>query len=55
MQLHQVVLVFNLLSAKLSNLPNTQIAGKLSESSSTIKSHVSNILSKLVVASRLIP
>ena len=31
---------------------NTQIAGKLTVSSSTIKSHVSNILSKLGVASR---
>ena len=30
----------------------TQIAGKLSVSPSTIKSHVSNILSKLGVASR---
>ena len=31
---------------------NTQIAGKLTVSSSTIKSHVSNILAKLGVASR---
>jgi NarL family two-component system response regulator LiaR len=33
-------------------LNNTQIAGKLTVSPSTIKSHVSNILSKLGVASR---
>lgn len=36
----------------VEGLNNTQIAGKLSVSPSTIKSHVSNILSKLEVASR---
>ena len=36
----------------VDGLNNTQIAGKLSVSPSTIKSHVSNILSKLGVASR---
>ena len=36
----------------IEGLNNTQIAGKLSVSPSTIKSHVSNILSKLGVASR---
>lgn len=36
----------------VEGLNNTQIAGRLSVSSSTIKSHVSNILSKLGVASR---
>jgi NarL family two-component system response regulator LiaR len=36
----------------VEGLNNTQIAGKLSVSPSTIKSHVSNILSKLAVASR---
>ncbi|HMD88682.1 MAG TPA: response regulator transcription factor [Anaerolineaceae bacterium] len=36
----------------IEGLNNTQIAGSLSVSPSTIKSHVSNILSKLGVASR---
>jgi NarL family two-component system response regulator LiaR len=36
----------------VEGLNNTQIAGKLSVSPSTIKSHVSNILSKLNAASR---
>ncbi|MDD2921568.1 MAG: response regulator transcription factor [Anaerolineales bacterium] len=36
----------------IEGLNNTQIAGRLSISPSTIKSHVSNILSKLGVASR---
>ena len=36
----------------IEGLNNTQIAGKLTVSSSTVKSHVSNILSKLGVASR---
>lgn len=36
----------------IEGLNNTQIAGKLAVSPSTIKSHVSNILSKLGVASR---
>lgn len=36
----------------VEGLNNTQIAGRLSVSSSTIKSHVSNILSKMEVASR---
>ena len=40
------------LALMIEGLNNTQIAGKLSVSPSTIKSHVSNILSKLAVASR---
>jgi len=40
------------LALMVEGLNNTQIAGKLSVSPSTIKSHVSNILSKLGVASR---
>ena len=40
------------LALMVEGLNNTQIAGKLTVSSSTIKSHVSNILSKLGVASR---
>jgi NarL family two-component system response regulator LiaR len=40
------------LSLMIEGLNNTQIAGKLTVSPSTIKSHVSNILSKLSVASR---
>lgn len=40
------------LSLMIEGLNNTQIAGKLTVSPSTIKSHVSNILSKLHVASR---
>jgi two-component system, NarL family, response regulator LiaR len=36
----------------IEGLNNTQIAGKLTVSPSTVKSHVSNILSKLGVASR---
>lgn len=40
------------LALMIEGLNNTQIAGKLTVSPSTIKSHVSNILSKLGVASR---
>jgi NarL family two-component system response regulator LiaR len=40
------------LGLMIEGLNNTQIAGKLTVSPSTIKSHVSNILSKLSVASR---
>lgn len=40
------------LTLMVDGLNNTQIAAKLSVSPSTIKSHVSNILSKLGVASR---
>ncbi len=40
------------LTLMIEGLNNTQIAGRLTVSSSTIKSHVSNILSKLGVASR---
>lgn len=40
------------LALMVDGLNNTQIAGKLTVSPSTIKSHVSNILSKLGVASR---
>ena len=40
------------LALMVEGLNNTQIAGRLGVSSSTIKSHVSNILSKLGVASR---
>lgn len=40
------------LALMVEGLNNTQIAGKLSVSPSTIKSHVSNILSKFGVASR---
>ncbi len=40
------------LALMVEGLNNTQIAGRLNVSSSTIKSHVSNILSKLGVASR---
>jgi two-component system, NarL family, response regulator LiaR len=40
------------LALMVDGLNNTQIAGKLIVSPSTIKSHVSNILSKLGVASR---
>jgi two-component system, NarL family, response regulator LiaR len=40
------------LARMVEGLNNTQIAGKLMVSPSTIKSHVSNILSKLGVASR---
>jgi two-component system, NarL family, response regulator LiaR len=40
------------LALMVEGLNNTQIAGKLTVSPSTIKSHVSNILSKLNVASR---
>jgi len=40
------------LTLMVEGLNNTQIAGRLIVSSSTIKSHVSNILSKLGVASR---
>jgi two-component system, NarL family, response regulator LiaR len=40
------------LALMVEGLNNTQIAGKLTVSPSTVKSHVSNILSKLGVASR---
>lgn len=40
------------LSLMIEGLNNTQIAGKLVVSPSTVKSHVSNILAKLGVASR---
>lgn len=40
------------LSLMVEGLNNTQIAGRLTVSPSTIKSHVSNILSKLQVTSR---
>ena len=40
------------LTLMIEGLNNTQIAGKLTVSPSTIKSHVSNILAKLGVASR---
>lgn len=40
------------LALMVEGLNNTQIAGRLSVSPSTVKSHVSNILSKLGVASR---
>jgi NarL family two-component system response regulator LiaR len=40
------------LTLMIEGLNNTQIAGRLGVSPSTIKSHVSNILSKLGVASR---
>ena len=40
------------LALMVEGLNNTQIAGRLTVSASTVKSHVSNILSKLGVASR---
>ena len=40
------------LALMVEGLNNTQIAGRLTVSTSTVKSHVSNILSKLGVASR---
>ncbi len=40
------------LALMVEGLDNTQIAGRLTVSSSTVKSHVSNILSKLGVSSR---
>jgi two-component system, NarL family, response regulator LiaR len=42
----------DVLGLMIEGLNNTQIAGRLTVSPSTIKSHVSNILSKLGVASR---
>ena len=42
----------DVLALMIEGLNNTQIAGRLTISPSTIKSHVSNILSKLHVASR---
>lgn len=42
----------DVLTLMIEGLSNTQIAGRLTVSPSTIKSHVSNILSKLGVASR---
>lgn len=43
---------YEVLVLMVEGLNNTQIAGKLTVSSSTVKSHVSNILSKFGVASR---
>jgi NarL family two-component system response regulator LiaR len=43
---------WEVLALLVEGLNNTQIAGRLAVSTSTIKSHVSNILSKLGVASR---
>lgn len=40
------------LALMVEGLNNTQIAGRLTVSPSTIKSHVSNVLSKLGIASR---
>ena len=40
------------LALMVEGLNNTQIAGRLTVSPSTIKSHVSSVLSKLGVASR---
>jgi NarL family two-component system response regulator LiaR len=40
------------LALMAEGLNNTQIAGKLTVSPSTVKSHVSNILSKFGIASR---
>jgi NarL family two-component system response regulator LiaR len=40
------------LTLMVEGLNNTQIAGRLTVSTSTVKSHVSNILSKLGVSSR---
>ena len=42
----------DVLALMVEGLNNTQIAGRLNVSPSTVKSHVSNILSKLGVASR---
>ena len=41
-----------MLALMVEGLNNTQIAGRLTVSPSTVKSHVSNILSKLGVSSR---
>ena len=43
---------YQVLSLMVEGLNNTQIAGRLTVSPSTIKSHVSNILAKLGVSSR---
>ena len=43
---------YEVLALMIEGLNNTQIAARLTISSSTVKSHVSNILSKLGVASR---
>jgi NarL family two-component system response regulator LiaR len=43
---------YEVLSLMVEGLNNTQIAGRLTVSPSTIKSHVSNILTKLGVSSR---
>jgi NarL family two-component system response regulator LiaR len=43
---------YEVLTLMIEGLNNTQIAGRLNVSPSTVKSHVSNILSKLGVASR---
>src|SRR5512140_365112 len=43
---------WEVLALLVEGLNNTQIAGRLAVSTSTVKSHVSNILSKLGVASR---
>jgi NarL family two-component system response regulator LiaR len=50
--LHLTERELEVLALMVEGLNNTQIAGRLTVSSSTIKSHVSNILSKLGVASR---
>jgi len=42
----------DVLALMVEGLNNTQIAGKLTVSPSTVKSHVSNILTKLAVSSR---
>ena len=42
----------DVLALMIEGLNNTQIAGRLTVSPSTVKSHVSNILAKLGVASR---
>lgn len=49
---HLTTRELDVLTLMVEGLNNTQIAGKLTVSPSTIKSHVSSILSKLGVASR---
>jgi two-component system, NarL family, response regulator LiaR len=51
-ELHLTERELAVLALMVDGLNNTQIAGKLTVSPSTIKSHVSNILAKLGVASR---
>jgi NarL family two-component system response regulator LiaR len=50
--LHLTERELEVLALMVEGLNNTQIAGRLTVSTSTIKSHVSNILSKLGVSSR---